>query len=193
MTRQLLCFLAMILVATSAIRAQDPVFSQFYSTPLLLNPAFAGTTFAPRIAASYRNEWPTATDVGVAYSTYAVSYEQFVEQANSGIGLMVLSDDAGDGLLKMTNFMASYAYRIAVNDDLQIKLGVEAGFRQYALDWDKLVFLDQIHPIEGPVLPSSEIQPDALSNTIFDAGAGLLVFSSQFYGVISLHPLTTPN
>ena len=193
MTRQLLCFLAMILVATSAIRAQDPVFSQFYSTPLLLNPAFAGTTFAPRIAASYRNEWPTATDVGVAYSTYAVSYEQFVEQANSGIGLMVLSDDAGDGLLKMTNFMASYAYRIAVNDDLQIKLGVEAGFRQYALDWDKLVFLDQIHPIEGPVLPSSEIQPDALSNTIFDAGAGLLVFSSQFYGGISLHHLTTPN
>ena len=193
MARQILSFLIIFVFTASAVQAQDPVFSQFYSTPLLLNPSFAGTTFAPRIAASYRTQWPTVTTTGVAYTTYAASYEQFVEQANSGIGLIVLSDNAGDGLLKMTNFMASYAYRIAVNDEFQIKLGVEAGFRQYNIDWDKLVFLDQIDQIEGPVLPTNEIAPDALNNTIFDAGAGILAFSGQYYGGISLHHLTTPN
>ena len=193
MTRQILSFITAVLITTSAVQAQDPVFSQFYSTPLLLNPAFAGTTFAPRISATYRNEWPTVTDLGITYSTYAVSYEQFVPRANSGIGLMVLSDDAGDGLIKMTNFMASYAYRIAVNDDFQIKLGIEAGFRQYALDWDKLVFLDQIHPINGISLPTNELQPDVLNKTIFDAGAGLLAYSGKYYGGVSLHHLTTPN
>jgi type IX secretion system PorP/SprF family membrane protein len=193
MTRQILCFLTAVLIGITTLQAQDPVFSQFYSTPLLLNPAFAGTTFAPRISASYRNEWPTVTDLGIAYSTYAVSYEQFIPQANSGLGLMVLSDDAGDGLLKMTNFLASYAYRIAVNDDFQIKLGIEAGFRQYNLDWDKLVFLDQIDQIQGPILETNEVQPDVLNKTIFDAGVGLLAFTGKYYGGISLHHLTTPN
>lgn len=193
MTRQILCFLTTALIGITTLQAQDPVFSQFYSTPLLLNPAFAGTTFAPRISASYRNEWPTVTDLGIAYSTYAVSYEQFVPQANSGLGIMVLSDDAGDGLLKMTNFLASYAYRIAVNDDFQIKLGIEAGFRQYNLDWDKLVFLDQIDQIQGPILETNEVQPDVLNKTIFDAGVGLLAFTGKYYGGISLHHLTTPN
>ena len=193
MKRQILSFLLFGLFSATVIQAQDPVFSQFYSTPLALNPAFAGTTFAPRISASFRSQWPTVANVGVAYTTYAVSYEQFVPQVNSGIGFTVLSDNAGDGLLKMTDFHAAYAYKIEVNDELQVKIGVEAGFRQYNIDWDKLVFFDQLHPIEGPVNPTNEIRPDAISNTIFDAGAGLLAYSSVFYGGIALHHLTTPN
>ncbi len=193
MARQILSFIIVAFAALSAVQAQDPVFSQFYSTPLSLNPAFAGTTFAPRISASYRNEWPTVANLGVAYSTYAVSYEQFVPQVNSGFGLLVLSDNAGDGLLKMNNILASYAYRIDVNDEFHLKLGIEAGFRQYLLDWDKLIFFDQIDRIEGPINPTNEIQPDALTNTIFDVGAGLLAYSNKFYGGIALRHLTTPD
>lgn len=193
MTRQILSFLVAIIITATAAQAQDPVFSQFYATPLALNPAFAGTTFAPRISASYRNEWPTVADLGVAYSTYAISYEQFVPEMNSGFGLMVMSDNAGDGLLKMSNIMASYGYRINVNDDFSLKLGIEGGFRQYRLDWDKLIFFDQIDRIEGPINPTNEIRPEALTNTVFDAGAGLLAFSSKFYGGIALHHLTTPD
>ena len=39
--------------------AQDPHFSQFYASPLTLNPALTGKfdgTF--RLAANYRNQWP---------------------------------------------------------------------------------------------------------------------------------------
>ena len=167
-----------------SIFAQDQHFSQFYASPLGLNPAFAGTTYAPRISANYRNEWPAVTNIGVAYSTFAVSYEQFVPEINSGIGLMLMSDDAGDGLLKLTNFLAAYAYKIEVNDDFQIKIGIEAGFRQYNLDWDKLVFLDQIDQIQGPILPTNEIQPDVLNNTIFDT-------PSRAPLLLSVHRLTT--
>ncbi|RME01149.1 MAG: type IX secretion system membrane protein PorP/SprF, partial [Bacteroidetes bacterium] len=53
--------LIVILAGTLGVclRAQDPVFTQFNATPLAINPAFAGTTHAPRFAASYRNEWPS--------------------------------------------------------------------------------------------------------------------------------------
>ena len=72
------------------LQAQDPVFSQFYSAPLQLNPAFAGTTYAPRISLIYRNQWSVFEG---GFQTYAASYEQSVERLNSGFGVSVESDN----------------------------------------------------------------------------------------------------
>lgn len=200
MTRQILQLTLFFLLPGSVAWAQDPLFSQFYSTPLVVNPAFSGTANAPRISATYRNQWPVHADDGsTAYATYAASYEQFVPAFNSGFGVMVLADNAGGGLMKTTNFAATYAYRISLNDEFTVKLGVEGGFRQSNVDWDRLVFLDQLDPITGPVdpsgnpNPSNEIRPEDLTKTIFDVGAGLLAYNSQYYGGISLHHLTTPD
>ena len=198
MTRQFVQITLLLLVCVTA-QAQDPLFSQFYSTPLVMNPAFAGTTYAPRLSATYRNQWPIHDDNGTAYATYAASYEQFIPAFNSGFGVMVLADAAGDGLLKTTDFSASYAYRISVNDEFNIRLGINAGFKQSNIDWDRLVFLDQLDPRTGSVDPfgnpnlSNELRPDDLAKTIFDVGAGLLAYNSRYYGGISLQHLTTPD
>ena len=62
--------------------AQDPIYSQFYAAPLQLNPAFAGNAYAPFIAANYRSQFASFNN-GAAYSTYSVSYDQFLKgQAN---------------------------------------------------------------------------------------------------------------
>ena len=37
---------------------QDPIFTQFYSNPIYLNPAFSGTNKCPRFVMNYRNQWP---------------------------------------------------------------------------------------------------------------------------------------
>ncbi|NBP06714.1 MAG: type IX secretion system membrane protein PorP/SprF, partial [Bacteroidetes bacterium] len=37
--------------------AQDQQYTQFYSVPTLLNPAFAGASAQSRVAALYRNQW----------------------------------------------------------------------------------------------------------------------------------------
>ena len=192
------CIVSVLLPATA--QAQDPVFSQFNATPLLLNPAFAGTSYAPRISANYRNQWPSFADNGAAaYNTYAVSFDQFLPAFNSGFGGVVLSDNAGGGLIKATSAAATYAYRIEVNNDLSLKLGINAGFLQTRLDWNRLIFLDQLDPITGAIdpngnpNPTNEIRPDQLSKTLFDVGAGLLAYSSKFYGGISIQHLTTPD
>ncbi len=200
MTRSILWVIAFITGAVCSLNAQDPVFSQFYSTPLAMNPAFAGTTYAPRLSLAYRNQWPSISDDGKnAYVTYAASYDQFVPGLNSGFGLVVLSDNAGGGLLKMTNVAASYGYRVDVNEDFHLKLGVEAGARQTSVDWNRLVFLDQLNPVTGAVdpfgnpNPTNEVRPDNLARTVFDVGAGMLAYSDKFYGGFALHHLTTPN
>jgi type IX secretion system PorP/SprF family membrane protein len=196
MVRQLWFLFVLSIILLPDLQAQDPIYSQFYAAPLQINPAFAGTTLAPRISLNYRNQW-AAYEGG--YETYSVSYEQSVEGLNSGFGFMLLSDDAGNGIYKTNRFTSTYGYRLKINDDWAIRLGIEAGLIQNRLDWDRLVFLDQIDPINGPTgstgmpNPSQEIAPESLNNTLFDVGTGILVYGKKAYAGLALHHLNTAD
>jgi len=185
-----------IFLLSPTAQAQDPIFSQFYAAPLQLNPAFAGNSYAPNFAFNYRNQW---TNFGSAYVTFSGSYDQFVENLNSGFGIMVLADDAGQGLLKTNKISAVYSYRVQINQDYFLKLGTEASFVQARYDWDQFVFFDQLDPEFGAVtgggtpLPTAENRPDNTSNSYVDISAGLLAYGPMFYGGISLKHLNTPN
>jgi type IX secretion system PorP/SprF family membrane protein len=196
MAKQILLSTGIIFAICLTIQAQDPIYSQFYAAPLQINPAFAGTTLAPRISLNYRNQW-AAYEGG--YETYSVAYEQSIEELNSGFGIMVESDDAGNGIYRTTRFTSTYGYRIQINRKWAVRLGIEAGMIQNRLDWDQLVFLDQLDPIDGPTGPSGEpnpteeVRPDNLNKTVFDVGAGLLVYGGNAYGGISLKHLNSPD
>ena len=56
------------------IQAQDPLFTQFFSNALYLNPAMAGRDLSPRVHSTYRNQWP---GINKAYVTYNLEYDQF--------------------------------------------------------------------------------------------------------------------
>jgi hypothetical protein len=54
--------------------AQDPHFSQFFSSPLTLNPAFTGKFFgAYRVMGNYRNQWPTINNAFTT-ATFAADF-----------------------------------------------------------------------------------------------------------------------
>lgn len=182
--------IAISLLIFNDLKAQDPVFSQFYAAPIQLNPAFAGSTFAPRFAINYRTQWSNFPN---AYTTFAASYEQFLERANSGIGMTLMSDTAGDGLYKTLSASFIYSYRVQILKDLFLKGGIELGVNQERLDWDRLVFLDQIDRFDGPVLASNEERPATLSNNYVDISTGLLLFSSKYYVGLTLKHLNTPS
>ncbi len=195
MRKWLLCvgILAFCLLSVSA---QDPVFSQFYAAPLQLNPAFAGTTVAPRVSFNYRNQYPGWPN---AYVTYAASYEQEVESLNSGFGLVVMADVAGDGIYKTNYASVIYGYKVRLGNDLYAKFGMEAGLIQANVDWDRLIFEDQIDPITGSTdpggnpFPTEEIRPNSLTTTLFDASAGVLFYTGPVYLGISLKHLNRPD
>jgi type IX secretion system PorP/SprF family membrane protein len=174
----------------TVVRAQDPIYSQFYAAPLQLNPAFAGNTFAPSIALNYRNQWPNFPN---AYTTYSASFDQYLEAAHSGVGFMVQSDNAGEGLLKTTSLSGFYAYRLELTNSLFLKGGIELGAVQTRFDWDRFVFLDQLDQIDGNVLTSDEERPDNTTNTYFDVSTGILLFSERFYGGLTMKHLNTPD
>ena len=120
MTRQFLLIFGM-LVMIGGLKAQDPIFSQYYAAPLQINPAFAGNAYAPHFAFNYRNQWPSLK----AYVTYAASYDQYIPHLNTGVGILLLTDDAGDGLIRTNKAAGVFGYRLQLNQNWFIKLGAE--------------------------------------------------------------------
>lgn len=179
-----------------AVYGQDPVFSQFYSAPLQLNPGLAGVAYKPNFAINYRNQWPS---LNKAYQTYALSYDQYFQDYNSGIGIYLQADDAGDGILKTQKAAAIYSYQLRVNREWQIKWGVELGVVQSRLNWEKLVFSDQLDPEFGPIspggtpIPGDEIQPEDLNLTYVDIGTGGVIYSKKLYAGLSIKHLNSPR
>lgn len=195
----ILIFSILMACQLSKLSGQDAIYSQFYAAPLQLNPAMAGNNYAPRLSFNYRDQFNAWTDQGSAYETYTAAFDMFVEPLNSGFGIMVFADDAGNGILKTNRISGIYSYRLQLNRNLYTKFGAEGSFVQSRLDWNRLLFPDQIDPITGPggsgfpPLPTSEEQPENTSIRYFDFSAGMLVYNEIFYGGVTLKHLNTPN
>src|SRR5688572_31043913 len=83
--------------------AQDPNFSQFFASPLTMNPAMTGKFSGQyRIAGNYRNQWPTINN---AYTTATASFDAGIlkdrisEFDQFGVGFMGFTDRSGNGVL----------------------------------------------------------------------------------------------
>ena len=86
------------------VNAQDPHFSQFYASPLTLNPALTGLFAGEgRISSTYRNQWQSIsnpfTTGTVAFDTRALR-RVFKEQNVFGLGGMALYDQSNNGGLR---------------------------------------------------------------------------------------------
>lgn len=193
MTIKLSYFIGIMVVLTSLttleVKAQDPEFTQFYANPLYLNPAFAGSMRCPRVALNYRNQWPA---IQGTYVTYSASYDQHVEAIAGGLGFIVTSDQAGQGILKTTNFSVIYSYFLPVTNTFSLKAGFQAGFGQKSVDWNRLTFGDMIDPKQGFFQQTSEAQPNT-TVSYPDFSAGLLGYSKLFFIGASAHHLLEPD
>src|ERR1700748_3191093 len=93
----LFCTLIAFLLASTSIRAQDPGFSQFFASPLTLNPALTGKfNGVVRVAGNYRNQWPSINNAFIT-STISVDAPIFrnklPENDTWGLGFMAMNDN----------------------------------------------------------------------------------------------------
>lgn len=188
--------LFVLLLVAGQASSQDPVFSQFYLSPLQVNPALSGLTDDPRFIANYRNQFPGFNN---AYRTYALSYDQYFPDINSGIGFWMLADDAGDGILKTIKAAGIFSYKVELNRNISLKTGIEVGIVQSTLNWNQLVFGDQIDDYTGTIspggipFPTEETAPDKNKVIYPDLGFGTVIYSDKFYGGLSIRHLNRPD
>jgi len=113
-----LFILAVGLMMATSVVGQDIHFSQFYMSPLNLNPAMTGVNNCKtRMVANYRNQWASAIGSN-AYNTYSVSYDQKMPIGREdyfGVGGSLWGDVAGESRFGTTQarLSASYSKKMA--------------------------------------------------------------------------------
>ncbi len=184
--------------------AQDPNFSQFFASPLTLNPALTGKFDGVyRIAGNYRNQWPSINN---AYTTATVSADfsilknRISELDQFGIGVMGFTDRAGNGVLTNNYAALSVAYHKGLDEDgyHQIGAGFQGTYISKRLDITKVVFADQLTPFGFTGVTSESFTDQQVNLSYFDLNAGVLYNGStngynNFYIGASMYHINRPK
>lgn len=166
----------------AVVNAQDPHFSQFYASPLLLNPALTGAFPGNvRASGSYREQWPS---IMYPFKTGSFSidgnilHDKIGESDIFGIGLTGIFDNTNNGGLKSNTLSPSISFHKTLYKDDNATYSIGGGFmasmNTKILDYSKLVFGQQLTP-QGydSNLPTGE-NKNGFTSVSFDYSAGLV-------------------
>ena len=171
-------FAVAVLSATSIrLTAQDIHFSQFFQSPLLLNPALCGQFEGSyRVGINQRTQWRSVT---TPYSTFAAGADANNITRPDGIfnsedgnfkelpfhgGISVYSDKAGDSQLKTTgvNLMVAQQFKLSSAKKSALNVGAMIGYTSMKIDYSKLTFDSQWNGVNyDPNQPNGEVFPRA--------------------------------
>ena len=151
MIRNIMILVFLMIQASEVLYAQDPVFSQFYSSPLTVNPALAGNGNANwRLIINNRNQWigegldPLST---TSISLDGKLFKQELKESNYiGGGLMFLQDKGLGGAYKANSFHGIISSHVSLDEDDQHGLSVGLGgtYSNTLIDFSQLSFGQQL-------------------------------------------------
>ena len=160
-----------------SLHAQGLHFSQYYNTPLLVNPA--NTALTPdvdyRAGVNYRQQWGA---VPVPYRTVS-AWADFVTARNTestswlGLGGAFFSDKSGNGDLALSRTSLFAAYHLALGYNAMLSAGLSGAYNNRSVDFSKLVFDSQWDGFKfNTALPNREGGYTGQAS-YWDVGAGL--------------------
>lgn len=185
--------------------SQDPNFSQFFASPLTLNPALTGKFDGSyRIAGNYRNQWPTINNAYVTKTAsidFGVLKNRIADIDQMGVGILAVTDRAGDGVL-VTNYAGlsvSYHKGLDENGYHQIGAGFQGAYTNKRLDVTKVYFEDELTPFGFVPGTTGEVFSNKQINVSYmDVNAGILYNGTtngynNFYIGASMYHINRPK
>ncbi len=173
------------------VKAQDPQFSQFYASPLYLNPALTGGSDRGRVGVNYRNQWPSLNH---SFTTISAYVDVFSKSIESGFGLIVTEHTEGFLDYKSSEVGLLYSYKLQVADGLVLRTGFQLSYFNKDLNFEDLVFGNQIDIVNNQVIgPSGEVFEKGAQVDFISASAGALLYSSRAWIGFSTHHINQPD
>ncbi len=175
LTKPFLCLLSgcLFLVSKNSL-SQDVHFSQFYMSPLTVNPAQTGNMDGQwRFSANHRNQWRS---IGKPFNTTAVGYDRNFYLYNEQLsgGLLYLYDETGAANLKTHKIALSGAYHKKF-DIHKFHFGFQPTFVQRSYDLAGTSFPSQFDRNTGQFNANMPNADPFVSDqvTYFDFNAGI--------------------
>ena len=161
-------------------QAQDKHFSQFYASPLSINPALTGGfSGSYRASINYRDQWRTVFDE--PYVTYAANLDvRFKVTLDSrfedaiGIGLQFFSDKVNTIDFSTNQMALSAAFHKGLDFDSKqyLSAGFQLALAQRNINYESITFQDQFNNLDAFNRPTLESLPEN-NFSYFDFNAGI--------------------
>ena len=135
------------------VKAQDPHFTQFFSSPLIVNPANTGyfkdnylEDGKLRVTALFRNQWISFAN---PYRTAGLSIDAKVNTDIENVfslGTMFFNDNSMNGIIKSNYFGLTGSYQRALDEDATsyIGIGFSGVYGNRLIDFSHLTFSNHV-------------------------------------------------
>lgn len=180
------------LLAALQVKAQDPIFTQFYLVPEHLNPAFTGVANTWNAGLIHRRQWPNGNrkiDTEYGFVNNLITDE-------IGVGLTVLNNKEVFTDYNYFQLNGVFAYRIDLDDDWRMRFGLEAGYGRKDYNFKNLLLEDQINSNDGSISANST-DPGILHNNtkldFMDVSVGFVVDQENAWFGATLKHINRPD
>jgi len=188
--RLYIAFLLLVSVGSTVFTQQLPLYSQFFMTRFLINPARAGAYGATSIELTAREQWvgfkgaPSTHALAFQSRLVKKSYMGGMRSARSkgaskgggsrvGFGGYIFNDKSG--LIDYSGVQGTYAYHVRIKKS-QLSFGVSANIFQFRLDEENIILYDK----------NDQLLNDNKKVFYFpDAAVGVYYVFPRFYSGIS--------
>src|SRR6185436_2165280 len=185
-------------ISSLKLRAQDPHFSQYFNTPLYINPANAGNGIEyMRATVIYRNQWAS---VASPFVTEGFMVDKTVNRL--GFGLYAVKNSAGKASLKQLNISGVLSYNQPFLENNQISGALQIGMLHKSFDPSEMTFDSQFNEDVGfdPAVNSGEVftytsitRPDIGIGLMWQHGFGNKKINFKPFAGISFSHINKPS
>jgi len=165
----LLSFLFFFVVVTHA--QQDPHISLYRQHLNMFNPAVSGIQSAPELNMTFRSQWQGFKG---APETQIISFSTPTKSERVGLGINVVHDKTF--VEQQTLAFGSFSYRLQLNDDTNLYLGIQAGTNGY-----------QVNAYNLEVFGTEGRDPNLINYSRFNpnVGVGVYLKNEKYYASLS--------
>jgi len=171
-------------------KAQDPQFTQTYSSALYANPAFTGSAGQGRVQAAHRIQWPGIP--GTFYTTY-IGADITNDKLPLDFGLNYLRDQAGEGILTTQVFSLNVGRAMKLFKNVALRIGGSAQLHTRYLDASKLVFSSVDDPYNQYIYGNDPNFTLKSRVGYISFNSGIVLQSNTFLFAYGLHHFNEPN
>lgn len=173
------------------VKAQDPVFTQYFMIPETINSSFAGAKEGVKAGIIHKTQWP---GINFSINTQYAYVDNWLEEINSGVGISVLNHKETATRYNFTQVNLNYALKVQINEDWYFRPSISLGYGSKDFGFQDLLLGDQIDIYNG-VINATSIDPVLLDEKVnfFDFSSSLLFNNERSWVGITLKHLNRPN